>query len=103
MGKTIKRKLSPSLKAKVAVEALKELKTIPEIAPFSASIYLLRRIGVLCGICLPPFSALPKFASILQSSVRRQIPAQWSNLEKQELLDGILKPSQEFWPFPHQV
>lgn len=32
MGKTIKRKLSPSLKAKVAVEALKELKTIPEIA-----------------------------------------------------------------------
>lgn len=32
MGKTIRRKLSPSFKAKVAVEALKELKTIPEIA-----------------------------------------------------------------------
>jgi transposase-like protein len=32
VGKTIRRKLSPSFKAKVAVEALKELKTIPEIA-----------------------------------------------------------------------
>lgn len=32
MGKTIRRKLSPSFKAKVAVEALKELKTIPQIA-----------------------------------------------------------------------
>jgi transposase-like protein len=32
VGKSIRRKLSPSFKAKVAVEALKELKTIPEIA-----------------------------------------------------------------------
>lgn len=32
MGKTIRRKLSPSFKAKVAVEALREVKTIPEIA-----------------------------------------------------------------------
>jgi len=32
VGKTIRRKLSPSFKAKVAVEALKELKTIPQIA-----------------------------------------------------------------------
>jgi transposase-like protein len=32
VGKTIRRKLSPSFKAKVAVEALREVKTIPEIA-----------------------------------------------------------------------
>ena len=32
MGKTIRRKLSPAFKAKVAVEAIREQKTIPEIA-----------------------------------------------------------------------
>lgn len=32
MGKSIRRKLSPAFKAKVAVEALREQKTIPEIA-----------------------------------------------------------------------
>ena len=32
MGKTIRRKLSPAFKAKVAVEALREQKTIPQIA-----------------------------------------------------------------------
>ena len=32
MGKSIRRKLSPAFKAKVAVEALREQKTIPQIA-----------------------------------------------------------------------
>ena len=32
VGKTIRRKLSPAFKAKVAVEALREQKTIPQIA-----------------------------------------------------------------------
>jgi len=32
MGKTIRRKLSSAFKAKVAVEALRELKTVPQIA-----------------------------------------------------------------------
>lgn len=32
MGKTIRRKLSPVLKAKVAIEAMKEQKTTPDIA-----------------------------------------------------------------------
>ncbi len=32
MGKTIRRKLSPAFKAKVAVEALREQKTVPQIA-----------------------------------------------------------------------
>lgn len=32
MGKQIRRKLSPALKAKVAVEALREQKTVPQIA-----------------------------------------------------------------------
>ena len=32
MGRTIRRKLTPAFKAKVAVEALREQKTIPQIA-----------------------------------------------------------------------
>ena len=32
MGKLIRRKLSPAFKAKVAIEALREQKTMPEIA-----------------------------------------------------------------------
>ena len=32
MGKTIRRKLSPAFKAKVAIDALRELKTVPQIA-----------------------------------------------------------------------